>query len=166
MTLMSMYEEKLALYRAYMLELDGFRETPAFTDDADVIADFEAYINSSECSWHNVFDNGELVGFLIMGKSGRFVHPDSIRSVREAYVLPDHRGKHLLRDVLGDYMTRHKGVYSLLVLRRNQFALRFWPTCFKSLGYRPCALSTDCIRSNGDDLILMGFEPIESASEG
>ena len=157
---MSMYDEQLALYRAYMLELDGFRETPAFTNDADVIADFEAYRNSSECSWHNVFDNGTLVGFLIIGKSGRFVHPDSIRSVREAYVLPSYRGRHLMRDVLGDYMTRHTGVYSLLVLRRNRFALHYWPACFASLGYRPCILSTDCVRSNGDDLILLGFEPI------
>ena len=30
---MSMYDEKLALYRAYMMELDGFRSVPAFKND-------------------------------------------------------------------------------------------------------------------------------------
>lgn len=158
---MSMYDEKLALYRAYMMELDGFRSVPAFENDDEVREDFECYLNSSECSWHNVFDNGELVGFLIIGKAGRFVHPNSIRSIREAYVLPAHRGKHLMRDVLADYMTRHKGVYSLLVLKKNAFALRYWPSCFYSLGYRPYALSEDFVVSNGDDLILFGFAPRE-----
>lgn len=140
---MSLYEEKQYLYRRYVDELDGFRETHMHMSEKECREICDSYIQSKISSWHNIYDqpeSGRLVGFVIIGKEYPEKHPDSLRSVAQAYVLPEHRGKGLMTAVMSDYLTRHKGVYSLLILKGNEAAVRFWKSFFGKEGYAETTL--------------------------
>ena len=124
---MSLYEKKHALYRKYVEELDKFRKKPLRLSEKECRQICDDYIQSS----------GELVGFVIIGKNYPEKHRDSLRSVSQAYVLPQYRKRGLMTAVMSDYLTRprHKGVYSLLVLEGNRYAAGFWRRFFRKEGY-------------------------------
>ena len=136
---MSLYEEKHALYRKYVEELDKFRKKPLRLSEKECRQICDDYIQSKNSSWHNIYDpaTGNLVGFVIIGKNYPEKHRDSLRSVSQAYVLPQYRKKGLMSEVMSDYLTRprHKGVYSLLVLEGNRYAAGFWRRFFRKEGY-------------------------------
>ena len=90
---MSLYEEKHALYRKYVEELDKFRKKPLRLSEKECRQICDDYIQSKNSSWHNIYDpaSGELVGFVIIGKNYPEKHRDSLRSVSQAYVLPQYR---------------------------------------------------------------------------
>ena len=76
---MGIYNDKHRLFDDYEKELNSFREAGCEVSPSESNAKCEAYISSSECTWKNIFapDTGELVGFLIYGKTGAFKHPDA-----------------------------------------------------------------------------------------
>ena len=59
---------------------------------------------------------------------------------------------------LADCMSRHRGVYSLLVLKNNTDAKKIWKHLFEKNGYRECTLDGRYV--SADDCDLLGFEPI------
>lgn len=139
---MSTYEEKHALYQQYIRELDTFRETPIQMPENEVRKICDEYINASNSSWKNIHDpvSKKLVGFVIIGKEFPEKHPDSLCSVAQAYVLPEFRKKGFMTAVMADYMTGHKGIYSLLIMEENEYAKGFWKRFFKKEGYKEVPL--------------------------
>ena len=143
---MSLYEEMHALYQKYVKELNTFRKTSVQMPENEVRKTCDEYIQASNSSWHNIYDpeSKDLVGFLIIGKEFPEKHPDSLRSVAQAYVLPEYRKKGLMTAVMKDYMTRHKGFFEFCyknqrinnfsvplekVLRRTRIRGGFSGTC-------------------------------------
>lgn len=155
---MSLYEEKHALYRKYVDELDSFRETPLNLSDQECREICDRYIKTKVSSWHNIFDpaTGSLVGFLIIGKGYPEKHPDALRSVAQAFVLQGYRGKGLMSTAMKDYLTRHRGVYSLLVLKGNDYAAGFWKRFFEKEGYFETTLWP---RINDVETVMYAFMP-------
>ncbi len=159
---MGIYNDKHRLFDDYEKELNSFREAGCEVSPSESNAKCEAYISSSECTWKNIFapDTGELVGFLIYGKTGAFKHPDAERSMAEAYVAPAYRGKGLMSDVVKDYETRHKCIYSMLVQDKNEYAKSYWTKLFDEIGYKAVELDASKANTEGG-LVLMGFGPKE-----
>ena len=160
---MSIYEEKHALYQKYIRELDTFRDTPIQMPENEVRKTCEEYIQASNSSWHNIYDpaSKKLVGFVIIGKEFPEKHPDSLRSVAQAYVLPEFRKKGLMTAVMADYMTRHRGVYSLLILEGNEYAKGFWKRSFEKEGYKEVSLEP--APGGYEDAQLYGYAPRTSS---
>ena len=156
---MGMYEDKQKLYADYLRELDTFTRVPMNISAEESRKICDDYIYSAKSSWHNIKDpdSDELVGFLIIGKEVPEKHPDSIRSVAQAYVKPEFRKRGLMTAVMSDYMTRHKGVYSLLVIAGNTYAAEFWRNFFEKEGYHSVDLDHSIIKDR--DLILYGYAP-------
>lgn len=158
---MSLYEEKHALYRKYVNELDSFRETPLNLSDQECREICDRYIRTKVSSWHNIFvpassGKSDLVGFLIIGKGYPEKHPDALRSVAQAYVLPEYRGKGLMTAAMKDYLTRHRGTYSLLILKGNEYAAGFWKRFFEKEGYYETTLWPPV---NVDETVMYAFMP-------
>ena len=156
---MSIYEEKHALYQKYVKELNTFRKTSVQMPENEVRKTCDEYIQASNSSWHNIYDpeSKALVGFLIIGKEFPEKHPDSLRSVAQAYVLPEYRKKGLMTAAMEDYMTRHRGIYSLLILTGNEYAKYFWSRFFRNEGYEEVTLDPDPAGYGG--AVLVGYGP-------
>lgn len=156
---MGAYETKHALYKEYCCELDLFRPIPLAPTDNVIDSWCDDYISGSDCTWRNIFDDDtqEMVGFLIIGKMGDEKHPESDYSIAQAYVKPEYRKRGLMTRAVNEYITKHTGIYSLLVLRNNKKAASFWKNTFENAGYHPYVLSDRYVNNNGEDLILLGF---------
>lgn len=164
---MSIYEQKHKLYRDYCVELNSYRAVP--DTDTDVLINnqlaidtwCDTYINDENCTWRNIFDeaSGNLVGFLIVGKGGSEKHPDADFGIAQAYIAPEFRNQGLMTKTIKEYLGKHKGLYSLLVLEKNTYALKFWKRTFAKEGYHPMRLDDRYVIDGGDDLILLGFAP-------
>lgn len=150
--ILSVYEEKHVLYQKYLKELDTFREEPLRLSEKVCRKICDYYIQSKFSSWHNIYDleNGNFVGFVIIGKEFPEKHRDSLRSVAQAYVLPEYRKKGLMTAAVSDYMTRHRGTYSLLILKGNEYAAGFWKRLFEKEGYTEVSLSPSAAEDNTD----------------
>lgn len=155
---MGIYQEKHVLYQEYAKELDEFRHNPIHVTEEEVWQWCEAYIEDKECSWKNIFSKtGELAGFLIIGKGGVEKHPDSDYGIAQAFVAAKYRKQGLMTAAISDYIQRHVGTYSLLVLKNNKHAIEFWNKVFLDGNYKKVDLNAKYVNSNGDDLVLLGF---------
>ena len=156
---MSIYEEKHELYRKYVDELDRFRKKPIHITEKECREICDEYIRSKNSSWHNIYDPAtkDLVGFVIIGKEPPEKHPDSLRSIAQAYILPKHRRKGLMTAAVSDYLKRHGGIYSILVLKGNDYAAGFWRRFFKREGYEEIGLAP--IHNTGDETVMYAFGP-------
>lgn len=139
---MSLYDEKQKLFEDYIKELEIYKGAPIYRNNDDISRGCDAYMCSTDASWKNIHtDDGKtLAGFLIIGKSGTEKHPDSDFSIAEAYITPTFRHKGLMSGSVQDYVGRHPGTYSLLVYKRNRYALQYWNDIFACIGYTPVSL--------------------------
>lgn len=164
---MSIYEQKHNLYRDYCKELEQYKEKSdtesEFQTDNHSNVDIwcDDYINDKNCTWKNIFDDasGELAGFLIIGKGGSEKHPDADYGIAQAYVNPAFRNQGLMTKMIKEYLEKHKGIYSLLVINQNLYALSFWKKTFANAGYHPVNLDDKYVIDPDDNLILLGFAP-------
>lgn len=135
---MSLFEDKHRLYADYAKELSQYSgEEMSEEEIRDGCNDL---INSRSCTWKNIFDpeSGELAGFLIIGKEEPFIDPSvSDRSIEEAYIRKESRGKGLMTACVKDYESRHHVRYSYHVLKGNSYAEGFWKHLFGEMGYTP-----------------------------
>ncbi|GEM_PF-6369668 len=159
---MGIYNDKHRLFQDYVKELNTFAAPEDAVSESDCAAKCESYISSADCTWKNIFapDTGELVGFLIYGKTGAVKHPDADRSIEEAYVAPKYRRQGLMSDVVRDYETRHKCRYNLIVQKGNDYAKGYWERLFEQMGYGPIELDKTYIGGR-EDVLLMGFAPVK-----
>ena len=157
---MSIYEKKHTLYRQYCEELDLFRPIPLAETDAVLDNWCDCYISATNCSWRNIFnEENELVGFLIIGKDGCEKHPHADFGIAQAYVDPNYRKNGLMTQAVNEYIEKHKGIYSVLVIKQNEYALNFWNNLFTKAGYVPHELDTRFVNNEDEELILLGFAP-------
>ena len=142
---MGIYNDKHRLFQDYVKELNTFAAPEDAVSESDCAAKCESYISSADCTWKNIFapDTGELVGFLIYGKTGVVKHPDADRSIEEAYVAP-----------------KYKCRYNLIVQKGNDYAKGYWERLFEQMGYGPIELDETYIGGR-EDVLLMGFAPVK-----
>ena len=157
---MSIYEKKHALYRQYCKELDQFRSAPLTESDVTLYTWCESYLNDENCTWRNIFTKrNELAGFLIIGKGGCEKHPHADYGIAQAYIDPKYRKAGLMTKAVNEYLEKHQGIYSLLVIKQNEYALKFWNNLFLKADYTPHELDDKFVNSEGEQLILLGFAP-------
>ena len=154
---MSLYDEKKQMYADYCKEIEKFYEEPPVGMNID--DDFRAYTGTKDCSWRNIFaKDGTLAGFLVIGKGGHFCHENASRAICEAYVKPEYRGQGLMTEEASGYLSRHPGTFSLLILKKNDYAKAYWEKVFRNAGFKPVELSSSDI---SDDIVgevdLYGF---------
>ena len=156
---MSLYDQKQKLYMDYIKVLNTYRrggEPVMSQDDAKDICDF--YVNTDDAKRINIFaDDGELAGFLIIGKHNKEVHKDADYAVAQAYIDPKYRHQGLMTEAVEDYVGNHPGVWSLLVMQRNNYAKEFWPNLFEKLGGRSIPMDMSDVVDDGDMLICFGW---------
>ena len=121
---MFIYEQKKQLYRDYCTELNLYRDDFISESQADNMSDY--YINSDNVKWINIFCDKDLAGFLIIGKKIPDRDENADYTIAEAYIAPEYRRQGLMRKAVLDYMGRHSGIWSLSVLKRNSYAIRYW----------------------------------------
>lgn len=80
-----------------------------------------------------VCDDGELVGFLIIGTAPD-CHPACDYYICQTYVLPEHRRKGLMGRLVSEFLKAHPGKYCLDVIDGNS-ALCFWNKVFTENGF-------------------------------
>lgn len=154
------YERKQKLYRDYSFELDQYSEDLAPLTGDEIKRYCDGYISDESSSWKNIFSSeGEIVGFLIIGKKFPEKHPYSDYSISQAYVAPKYRNQGLMTKRVSAYIQSHHGIYSLLVYKKNKTALIFWPKLFESLDYKPAKFVSEDNNNYEGGLILLGFEP-------
>ncbi|MBO4391565.1 MAG: GNAT family N-acetyltransferase [Lachnospiraceae bacterium] len=155
---MGLYNDKHRLFADYVNEMNAFAKAPK--NEVETRELCEHYISSSECTWKNIFsaETGELVGFLILGKTGAEKHPDADRSIAEAYMTPDYRKKGLMKATIVDYESRHHCRWSMLVQKDNQDAQDYFAKLFEEMGYVPCELDASKVDASGEEMTLLGFK--------
>ena len=75
-------------------------------------------------------------------------------------IMPEYRKKGHMSDVVKDYETRHKCIYSMLVQEKNEYAKSYWTKLFDEIGYKAVELDASKANTEGG-LVLMGFGPKE-----
>lgn len=154
------YERKQKLYRDYSIELDQYSEDLAPLTDEDIKRYCDGYISGETSSWKNIFSpDGEIVGFLIIGKIFPEKHPHSDYSISQSYVALEYRNHGLMTKRVSEYVQSHPGKYSLLVYKNNKKALEYWPKVFESIDYKPAKFAAEDDNVYDGGLILLGFEP-------
>lgn len=83
--------------------------------------------------WLDIFsDDGQIVGFLILGKRGRDVPEGADYFIEQAYIRKEYRRKGLMTKALERYVRQgHYGKYALWVLEGNVIAQLFWQSVFE-----------------------------------
>lgn len=118
---------------------------------------FFAEITGSDCTqWVDICDGNNLIGFLIVGTAPN-CHPDADYYVEEAYVKPDYRRKGHMLHAFSEFERKHKGIYCLFVLNKNEGAKNFWKTTFAKLGYLPYFLRD--VGAGDEFCTQYGFKP-------
>lgn len=129
--------ERQALYVAYRHELhdiaeDGFELEPEYTSRSFVRS---AILNPDVYEWVDVVCNDEIVGFLLIClKPTACIGCDL--AIEAAYVKPEFRKQGLMTKAVTEYVTAHPCVWSLIVIRKNVHARKFWLNLFGNLGYK------------------------------
>lgn len=157
---MDAFERRHDLYAQYCGELNTFRgedETPVGM--FEMYENCEEYFKATDCTWHDILMDDQIIGFVIVGSHAPYSHPFSDYSICEAYVLPEYRKRGLMTSVVRSLVEECPGKYSLLVLDHNEYAKNFWSKVFASMRYVPYDLDFGAVDSHGDHLCLFGFKP-------
>ncbi len=117
---------------------------------------FNAILGNNETQWIDIKEGAELVGFLIVATQPN-CHPDADFYIEEAYVKPAHRRKHIMFNMVKDFINHHHGTYCLFILNKNAIAKQFWNTVFKQLGYQPHPLRD--VGAGDEFCTQYGFKP-------
>ena len=154
------FERRHLLYTQYCTELNGFRthgEQPM--NMFEMYNHCEEYFKASECTWHDIHMDDQIIGFIVMANRVPYVHPECDYAICEAYIIPEYRRRGLMTQVVRSLVEEYPGQYCLLVLDGNEYAKKFWNKVFASMRYEPCDLDDSCVNGNGDCVCNFGFKP-------
>lgn len=153
---MGIFEEKQNMYLDFCQELNQYkRKIKNHISTAEALEAFDYYVNTDKVKWINIFDNGKLAGFLIIGKEEGEKHPDSDYSIAQAYVDPAHRRRGLMTREASRYLYDHPGKVSVLILEHNLRAMRFWPWLFAENGFKSMPITQ---APGNEEVLCFGFE--------
>ena len=157
---MDEFERRHELFAQYCGELNTFRGSDVEQQGMfEMYNNCEEYFRASGCTWHDIWMDDQIVGFIIVGVQVPYCHPEADYSICEAYILPEYRKRGLMTAVVRSLVEDDPGRYSLLVLDGNKYAQAFWPKVFASMRYKPCSLSDEYVNPHGDHVQNFGFEP-------
>lgn len=129
---MSVYEQKIQLYKDYAAELDDIaNREPMSENKAETIAN--SFINESYSRWENIWaDDKELAGFFIICKENG-CHPDADYFIAQLYIRPEYRRKGYAKKTVLEYMRKHRGTYCKFMIKKNHDAYAFWDMIKKEM---------------------------------
>lgn len=113
----------------YKIACDNSEITQEKIDD-----DIRAIYRSKHTKWHDIWCDGKIVGFVIVG-TGTECHPAADYFIVQTYVEPSSRKRGIGKQFLKDYIKEHPGVYCLDILDKNEVAHKFWAKVFYESGY-------------------------------
>lgn len=94
-----------------------------------------AVLNSDIYEWIDIVQGDELVGFLLICLAPNACIGCDL-AIEAAYVKPEFREQGLMTKAVTEYVTAHPSVWSLVVIRKNTYARKFWLNLFTNLGYK------------------------------
>lgn len=128
---------RMALRGAYAEELARWEHPPTEFDESTLRSTVVEECFGPGVRWHPVTDEGEEVGFLVLGHAWIYCHPMCDRHVCQTYVEPGHRGRGLMAAILGETIGAPRvETVSLCVLKENDAAKSFWRHVLGSMGFR------------------------------
>jgi predicted acetyltransferase len=157
---MDEFERRHELFAQYCGELNTFREPDVEQQGMfEMYENCEEYFRAEDCTWHDIWMDDQIIGFIVIGKHAPYCHPDTDYAICEAYILPEYRRRGLMTSVVRSLVEDDPGRYSLLVLVGNKYAQKFWPKVFASMRYKSCDLDEQYVDPHGDHVLSLGFEP-------
>ncbi|MCD7871788.1 MAG: GNAT family N-acetyltransferase, partial [Clostridiales bacterium] len=122
---MSVYLEKIELYKKYVAELDQIAgRGPMPEGQAKNTA--EVYINADYAHWENIWAaDGKLAGFLVVCREPE-CHPDADYFIAQLYVRPEYRRQGYAKKAVLGFLGKHSGKYCKLMIEKNTAAYAFW----------------------------------------
>lgn len=147
-----------SLYADYIKDLEAIKGKPFPDTDEEKRQWCQDYIDQNHCNWIDITQDGLIVGFLIICTFPE-CHPDCDYFISQSYVHPDYRKHHLMTNAVHKFVTEHTGNYCLMILKRNDYAKRFWFNLFQDLNYKPLDLRIVCEME--EDEIQYGFTPFK-----
>lgn len=152
-------ETRKRLYGDYMREiLKIARDNKQFTQK-EVDSDIKHIYYSKNIKWHDIWRDGEIVGFVIIG-TGAECHPHADYFIIQAYIIPSCRRLGIGKSFLKEYIQNHPGTYCLDILDKNEIAHRFWANVFIESGYSRVVLPY-IEHGEGDDAHMYAWAPCQ-----
>lgn len=149
---------KFNLYTAYCHELNQYMQSQPMTA-LEITKAANHYASTNDVYWIDIKDGDDIVGFLIIGKPDTpECHPDADYGIAQAYVMPEYRGRGYMSEAVQGFAAKHPGAYSLLIIKQNEPALKFWAKLISSSGYKLYPLDSRYVNDEHCELVLMGFK--------
>ena len=129
---------RLNMYIRYGLELEQYFTEKAEDPEAECRKTFWQYLMSPGFIWHDVWDGGRPVGFVLTGHDLPHAHGKGLY-ICDAYVEPECRKQGRMSAAIKDILLRYadRPVY-LEIFDDNHIAIAFWEAIFKEAGYCLC----------------------------
>ena len=154
------------LFKNYINELYTIEGLEQLSDEK-INELIEDTVNNPYLKWIDIFpdinkeNHSEYsvpIGFLIIGESPE-CHPDTDYYIMDTYIRPDYRRKHIMSEVVIDYIKTFGGRYSLFIASKNDTAKQFWQKVFERANYTSLWLSEEPIREPNPHFIQYGYKP-------
>lgn len=125
--------------------------------DADICITLLEYTQRSKedpnFEWIDVMsEEGEVIGFLIVIKNPEW---DIDYFIAQTYISQRFRRQGIMKKVVTDYLTNHKGKYGLYILDKNYKAKTFWKSIENECNLGSCLLEEQTPQEEG--VTLYGF---------
>ena len=78
--------------------------------------------------------NDDVIGFLIIGEE-KECHPQADYYIAETYIMPEYRRRHIMSEVIMDFIKTYGGKYCLFIASQNSIAKQFWQKIFQQTNY-------------------------------
>lgn len=78
---------------------------------------------------------GEQIGFVVIGVNSN-CHRDANFYVQDCYLEPQYRKRHIMSDVVQEFIKQNPGVYCLFLIDTNLPAINFWNRMFQLQHYK------------------------------
>ena len=135
---MTTQERRIALYGAYINELQPHKDLPALTP-VQILGEYARCSLAANTEWRDIYGSSSdemPIGFIIVGYPPN-CHPDAEIYIQEAYISPESRHCGYMSRVIAEVLGRDTSSVCLYILHKNHSAHKFWHELFTKLGYAP-----------------------------
>lgn len=125
---------RVVLYKNYTNEIFSIIGCNKRFTLEDSKNEIELINKNKDVQWNDIWHNGELSGFVIVGK-GSACHPNADYFIIQTYIVPKFRRQGIGKQFMLEYIKNHPGVYCLDIIDRNDIAHKFWSNVFSESNY-------------------------------